>query len=70
MLRFNAQVAPDRAEAILAEHQARILTRYSDPRMFHIALPEDLAADEGLALFQALPEIEFAELNLINKTED
>lgn len=69
MVRFTGGVSPGQAEAILAERRARVLTRYADPRLFHIALPADLSVEQGVELFQALGEVEFAEPNMISRKE-
>lgn len=70
MVRFRQQLSPAAAERILVDYNAGILTRYTDPRLFHIALPDGMSVDSGLALFQAMDEVEFAEPNLIYKTEE
>lgn len=70
LVRFKSRITPERAEAILAEHHARILTRYADQRLFHIELPAGMTIPVGLASFLALEEVEFAEPNQLNTIED
>ena len=70
MLRFKDSVAPADAETVLDEEGLTILTRYNDPRMFHVGLPEGVNVEEGVRRLSARADIDFAEPNQIMTTQE
>ncbi len=70
MIRFNDDVSTARAEEIVHAEGAEILTRYSDPRMFHIRLPATLDVAGGMQRFETYDETDFVEPNKIFSVEE
>lgn len=70
LVRFDPGTSPERIEEILRGVGAQIAREYrASPGLLLISLPDDVSVEEALAYFTGHEEVEYAEPNVIYRTQ-